>query len=129
MGAPHERAGRVGHLEPGLLPRLAALVGGPVGGDEDPAGRSALEALEPALVNAPGGERFEHERIVDELAEDRQRTFRREVFGLPECVAHAEAEAVVFREDDFHKRLCMAKLQTKVFQPCPVLMMRSSSVR
>ena len=102
MRAFDQRAGGVRHLEPGGLPRASAFVGGPVRGDEHAARRRAGQFVELATMNAVRVEPCERKRVMDEIAEGGQRTLGGEAFGVAQGVAHAEAEAVVFGQENFH---------------------------
>ena len=91
------------HLEPGGFPGAAACVGSAVGRHQHGRGRRrAVEVVEIALEGTASVEAFEGDGIVDEFAEHGQRTAGRECFRVPQGVTHAEAKAVVFREDDAH---------------------------
>ena len=100
---PDERAGRVMDLETGFPPGAAAFIRRAVCRDQDAGGRRrAGEPLQVALPRPVDREAFEGEWIVDQFAEHRQRTGGGERFGLPQRIAHAEAHAEMFRENDFH---------------------------
>ena len=103
MGLVHERAGRVGDLSSTFPPRHTVHIGGPVSGDDDVLRFRAAQIVKVTSSCTDGAEVAIHERIVDELTEDRDRlAFGRVVRGA-EGVTHAEAHAVMGGEEDVHR--------------------------
>src|SRR5438874_7059623 len=99
VGVFDQRTGAIGNGEIAGLQFRPSLIRRTMGGDHDASGNGRAVAL---LCYPAGAETFAHDRIVNKLAQNGEWSPLRQLFGCGNGIANAEADAEMFRHNNFH---------------------------
>jgi hypothetical protein len=101
VGVLHERAGPVGHIKAGGAPLDAFPIRRAMRSDHNSSRAGAL-AVERGLGDALASQPLAHNRVVHQLAQNREWLLGGELFRQGDGVAHTETHSEIFCDQDFH---------------------------
>ena len=101
VGVLHERAGSVGHLKAGGAPLGAFPIRRAMRSDHD-SSRGGAFAVERGFGDALPAQSLSHNRVVHQLAQNREWLLGGKLLRLRDGVAHTETHPKIFRDQNFH---------------------------